>query len=154
MIFTPPMNIAERDKSLPSIFLAGSIEMGSAEDWQTTLGKFFVDKGYNVFNPRRIDWDSSWVQTYTNPQFYQQVHWELNALDKADQIIMYLDPATKSPISLMELGLHANSKKLVVICPEGFYRKGNVEAVCAIYDIRLYNSIDQFKKDYELSRLS
>lgn len=59
---------------------------------------------------------------------------------------MYLDPNTKSPISLLELGLHANSKKLWVVCPDGFWRKGNVEVVCSLYDIPLFNSLDELKK--------
>lgn len=142
MIFTPPQNIAVRDRRKKSVFLAGSIEMGVARDWQKDLGEWFLNKGFNVFNPRRTDWDSTWIQSYENPQFSQQVKWELNALDKSDWIVMYLDPGTKSPISLLELGLHANSKKLVVICPEGFYRKGNVEVVCSLYDIPLFSSIE------------
>jgi hypothetical protein len=146
MFYTPPQNIALRDRSLKSVFLAGSIEMGLAQDWQNELGKWFLSKNYNVFNPRRVDWDATWVQSYENAQFSQQVKWELNALDKADWIIMYLDPATKSPISLLELGLHANSKKLLVVCPDGFYRKGNVEVVCSMYDIPLFNSIDELKQ--------
>ena len=146
MIYLPPKNIALRDRSKKSIFLAGSIEMGKAEDWQKELGDWLVSKNYNVFNPRREDWDSSWSQTYENPQFSQQVKWELNSLDKSDWVIMYLDPQTKSPISLLELGLFAHSKKLLVVCPDGFWRKGNVEVVCSLYDIPLFNSIDEIKK--------
>lgn len=146
MIYLPPKNIATRDRNKKSIFLAGSIEMGKAEDWQKELGNWLMERNYNIFNPRRDDWDSSWSQTYEDPQFSQQVKWELNALDKSDWIIMYLDPLTKSPISLLELGLFANSKKLIVICPDGFWRKGNVEVVCSLYDIPLLNSIDELKK--------
>lgn len=146
MIYLPPQNIASRDRNKKSIFLAGSIEMGKAEDWQKELGNWLMERNYNIFNPRRDDWDSSWSQTYEDPQFSQQVKWELNALDKSDWIIMYLDPLTKSPISLLELGLFANSKKLIVICPDGFWRKGNVEVVCSLYDIPLLNSIDELKK--------
>ena len=146
MIYLPPKNIATRDRNKKSIFLAGSIEMGKAEDWQKELGNWLMERNYNIFNPRRDDWDSSWSQTYEDPQFSQQVKWELNALDKSDWIIMYLDPLTKSPISLLELGLFANSKKLIVICPDGFWRKGNVEVVCILYDIPLLNSIDELKK--------
>ena len=146
MIYLPPQNIASRDRNKKSIFLAGSIEMGKAEDWQKELGNWLMERNYNIFNPRRDDWDSSWSQTYEDPQFSQQVKWELNALDKSDWIIMYLDPLTKSPISLLELGLFANSKKLIVICPDGFWRKGNVEVVCILYDIPLLNSIDELKK--------
>ena len=120
--------------------------MGAAEKWQESLGDWLLEKNYNVFNPRREDWDSSWIQTYESPQFSQQVKWELNALEKSDIIIMYLDPNTKSPISLLELGLHANNKKLWVVCPDGFWRKGNVEVVCSLYDIPLFNSLDELKK--------
>lgn len=145
MIYLPPQNIALRCRSKKSVFLAGSIEMGVAEDWQSTIGKWFLSMGWNVFNPRRTDWDSSWIQSYENPQFNQQVSWELNALDKSDVILMYLDPNTKSPISLLELGLHATSKKLYVVCPDGFYRRGNVEMVCSVYDIPLFNTLEEFK---------
>jgi hypothetical protein len=146
MIYQPPQNIALRCRSKKSVFLAGSIEMGVAEDWQTIIGNWFLSLGWNVFNPRRTDWDSSWIQSYDNPQFNQQVSWELNALEKSDVILMYLDPNTKSPISLLELGLHASSKKLYVICPDGFWRKGNVEMVCSTYDIPLFNTLEEFKK--------
>jgi hypothetical protein len=145
MIYLPPQNIALICRSKKSVFLAGSIEMGVAEDWQSTIGKWFLSMGWNVFNPRRTDWDSSWIQSYENPQFNQQVSWELNALDKSDVILMYLDPNTKSPISLLELGLHATSKKLYVVCPDGFWRKGNVEMVCSVYDIPLFNTLEEFK---------
>jgi hypothetical protein len=141
-IFLPPSNIAKRSRSKKSVFLAGSIEMGKAEDWQRRMSEMLVSKDFNVFNPRRKDWDSSWVQTYKNPQFAQQVRWELNALDKADYIIMYLDPNTISPISLLELGLLAHCRKMIVICPDGFFRKGNVEVVCDIYDLPLLDSLD------------
>lgn len=148
MIFLPPQNIAHRDRSKKSIFLAGSIEMGLAEDWQKELGEWLIDKNYNIFNPRRADWDSTWNQTYEDPNFSQQVKWEMNALEKSDYIIMYLDPQTKSPISLLELGLHASSKKLFVVCPDGFWRKGNVEVVCSLYDIPLFNSLEELKTCY------
>lgn len=121
-----------------SVFLAGSIEMGAAVDWQTSIGEKF-DKGeYTVFNPRRDEWNSSWVQERKNPQFFEQVTWELAALEMASCIFLYFDPNTKSPISLLELGIFAHSKKLLVGCPDGFYRKGNVEIVCERYGIPFF----------------
>jgi len=146
--YTPPDNIALRPEGLKTVFLAGSIEMGVAENWQPDLANFFNNIGIGVFNPRRADWDSSWKQEYTNPNFYQQVRWELNALDKADAIIMYFDPNTKSPISLLELGLYASSGKVSVVCPEGFWKKGNVDVVCDVYNIPLYHSISELKKHF------
>ena len=141
-MYLPPENITFRNRFKKSVFLAGSIEMGKAEDWQAKLGGLLIIKDFNVFNPRRKDWDSSWIQTYTNPNFSQQVRWELNSLDKSDIIVMYLDPNTISPISLLELGLYAHTGKLVMVCPDGFFRKGNVEVVCDLYDIPLFNSIE------------
>lgn len=149
MIHTPPYNIAKRDSSKPHVFLAGSIEMGKAEDWQAIMGKFFVDHEWNVFNPRRADWDASWVQEYSNPTFVQQVNWELDSLDVSDLILMYFIPDTLSPISQMEFGLYAKSKKMYVVCPDGFWRKGNVEVVCSRENIPLFDNLDDFKIFFE-----
>lgn len=131
------------------IFLAGSIEMGLADNWQSkvveSLSRPRPSKNSEVFvflNPRRDDWDSSWEQTITNPNFKQQVEWELQGLEDADTILFYFDPLTKSPISLLELGLYAQSKKVIVCCPYGFWRRGNVEVVCHRYDIPLVDSLD------------
>jgi hypothetical protein len=71
------------------------------------------------------------------------VNWELNGLDKADYILMYFSPETKSPISLLELGLYAASGKLIVCCPEGFWRKGNVDIVCEKYGIQTVDTLDE-----------
>lgn len=142
-IYTSPENISFRDRFKKSIFLAGSIEMGKAEDWQKKLGDILLEKGFNTFNPRRKDWDASWISSYTNPQFSQQVRWELNALQKSDTIIVYIDPNTISPITLMEVGLHSQTGKLLIVCPDGFFRKGNIEVVCDIYDIPLFNTLEE-----------
>ena len=49
---------------------------------------------------------------------------------------MYFDPNTKSPVSLLELGLYAHTGKLRVCCPDGFWRKGNVDVICARFGIK------------------
>jgi len=116
-----------------SLFLAGSIEMGSAEDWQHKVTNALSDIEHLViFNPRRDDWDSSWLQDINNTPFRNQVMWELDALARADKIFMFFSPGTRSPISLLELGLFI-AKDIYVCCPEGFWRKGNVDIVCSVY---------------------
>ncbi|MGI9504054.1 MAG: nucleoside 2-deoxyribosyltransferase domain-containing protein [Geminicoccaceae bacterium] len=124
-----------------AVFLAGSIEMGTAEDWQAKAADELSSKGWVVLNPRRDDWDVSWEQSIKNPQFREQVEWELAALDLSEAAILYFSPGTKSPISLLELGLFADSGKLLVVCPEGFWRKGNVDIVCRKFDIPQFNSV-------------
>jgi hypothetical protein len=133
-------------KTNTKIFLGGSIEMGKAIDWQRELIERLKDEMITFLNPRRSDWDSSWTQEITNPQFKEQVDWELNGLETADIIVMVFDPNTMSPISLLELGLHASSEKMVVICPEGFWRKGNVDIVCEKHNIKQVKDIDELVK--------
>ena len=125
----------------PTIFLAGSIEMGAAENWQERIEREFENEEVTFFNPRRDDWDSSWSQD--GEQFNTQVNWELNALDDSDIIFMYFSPETKSPISLLELGLYADHRKMIVVCPDGFWRKGNVSVVCTRHSIPMFNTIEE-----------
>ena len=66
-------------------------------------------------------------------------------MEDATHIVMYFDPTTKSPISLLELGLHASSGKLTVCCPEGFWRKGNVDIVCKRYGVPMVKSLESFR---------
>lgn len=139
-ILKPPSSI-QIENTKPSVFLAGSIEMGRAEDWQAYITERL--SGFLIYNPRRDDWNPDWEQRIDNPPFKEQVQWELDALDKADAIIMYLSPGTYSPISLLELGLHATSGKLAVICPEGFWRKGNVDIVCERFHIIQLKNLDE-----------
>lgn len=155
-IIKPPHPITERNYRKISIFLAGSIEMGVAIDWQqSVIDRFYTEfPNVNIFNPRREEWDSSWVQSISNPQFYQQVNWELNALEKSEIIYLYFAPDTKSPISLLELGLFAHTGKMVVCCPEGFWRKGNVDIVCDRYNIPVFSDFEEsldFLKNFSIT---
>lgn len=139
----PPHTYAHIKK--PSVFLAGSIEMGAAVDWQRKVVEGLSDLDVLILNPRRDDWDSSWEQKITNAPFRGQVEWELDALDHADIIVVYYCADTKAPITLLELGLHAATEpeKLVVCCPEGFWRKGNVDIVCARYGVTQAGTLDE-----------
>ncbi len=121
----------------PSLFLAGSIEMGRASPWQAAVEAALRDRDVTILNPRREEWDDTWVQSITNPQFREQVEWELEAQERADRIALYFAPDTRAPVTLLEFGLFARSGKLCVCCPDGYWRKGNVEVVCARYGVPL-----------------
>jgi hypothetical protein len=133
-----------------SVFLAGSIEMGQAELWQAEVERSLAEEQVVILNPRRDQWDASWEQSIRNPLFRDQVEWELSGQELATVIAMYLAPATKAPITLLELGLFARSGKLVVCCPAGFWRRGNVEVVCSRYGIPL---VDDLRGLIDLVRL-
>lgn len=139
-----PPNSIEIPENYKSIFLAGSIDMGTAEDWQRRIIQHFNPTDTICFlNPRRKDWDNSWEQSIHNPQFYEQVNWELDGIEKADKVIFYFAPNTKAPITLMELGLNAHKGKSIVYCPEGYWRKGNVDIVCQRFSIQQVINLDE-----------
>ena len=146
-IFTAPESTIDSINYKYKIFLGGAIDMGEAEDWQKEATKLIIENDPNgevcIFNPRRDDWDSSWKQSINDPQFNQQVNWELDCLEKSTSIIMCLTKDSKAPISLLELGLFAKSNKVVVVCGKDFYRKGNIDIVCEKYDIIQYPTLEE-----------
>lgn len=145
-VFKPPHRpeVLSHDTS---VFLAGSIEMGVAQKWQDEIADLLIKEArYNIFNPRRDDWDSSWEQEISNEKFFEQVSWELDYLEKSDIIIFYFDPNTKSPITLMELGLSISIPAYkLVCCPKGFWRKGNVDVLCYRESIHQVETLEELK---------
>lgn len=130
------------DNGRVSVFLAGSIDMGAAVNWQAAVTEGLMDWDIDIYNPRRDDWDWTWEQSIDNPKFLEQVTWELDHLESADIICVNFDPNGKSPITLLEFGLFHN-KPMVVCCPKGFWRKGNVDIVCNRYNIILVETIEE-----------
>ncbi|MCI5050743.1 MAG: nucleoside 2-deoxyribosyltransferase domain-containing protein [Candidatus Pacebacteria bacterium] len=140
-IYKAPQDISKRNSKQKSIFLAGSIEQGKADNWQ----KYCEEKlsnTYTLFNPRRESWNPELKQDIEEKEFNTQVNWELDALEQADIIIMYLQPGTLSPISLLELGLMIKEKEILIICPEGFWRKGNVDIVAQRFNQKTFKSLE------------
>lgn len=124
-----------------SVFLAGTIDNGASIDWQSEVESELSDLDIVILNPRRDQWDSDWEQTIKNEQFKEQVEWELNGLDKVDQILIFFAANSKSPISLLELGLHASNNNLIIVCENGFWRRWNIEVVANRYNIPLYDNL-------------
>jgi hypothetical protein len=139
-VIKPPTQIV-LDGQLPSVFLAGSIEMGAAENWQAQVTTGLDDLDIVILNPRRQAWDASWEQSIRDPRFKEQVEWELSGLEQATLIAMYFAPQTKAPVTLLELGLTVDGGNLLVCCPEGYWRRGNVEVVCQRYGVPFFDSL-------------
>ena len=131
------------DDSRPRVFLGGSIDMGGAPDWQAAMTSALADMDVVILNPRRPDWNPNWRAEADEPEFRRQVEWELAALESADVIVMYFAPGTQSPISLLEMGLHARGGKLIVLAPEGFWRKGNVDITAQAYGVKQVQSLPE-----------
>ena len=131
----------------PSIFLAGSIDQGKAPNWSLEVTNCLRDVDCVVLNPRRTDWDSSWEQDINNAKFKEQVEWELKGLEEASFIALCFTKESQAPISLLELGLHVTSGKMVVCCPKGYWRKGNVDVVCSRYGVRVVEDFGEFCRE-------
>ncbi len=148
-IFAPnPVDLGAGDTDL---FLGGSIEMGLADNWQEGVAEGLSDLPDSVVlvNPRRKDWDSNCDQSGSNHQFRQQVEWELRGLDLSEHVLFYFAPGTKSPISLMELGLCcARPHRVLVCCPDGFWRKGNVDILCQRYGVPMFDTLSSLLDRY------
>ena len=114
--------------------------MGNSSDWQAEAADFFENSrgSWILFNPRQGSWDPN-----KKGEMDYQVNWELEHLEKADFILMNFLPDSKSPITLLELGLFAKSGKLDVVCTEGFYRYDNVRITCAKYGVPVYASLTE-----------
>lgn len=134
-----------------TIFLAGTIDMGNSADWQAALVKTFSSNEgrYILYNPRRSSF------TNTPEEMEYQVNWELDHLEKSDTIIMNILGSSKSPVTLLEMGLFMRSGKLLVACEPDYYRYSNVRITCAKYNVPLYNSLttlmsEEFGMDYQM----
>ncbi len=144
MVVIKPPAQCDFPADVTSVFLAGSIEMGAAEDWQSSISARLGGLGIVILNPRRDNWDPTWRQTRHDIQFRAQVEWELDGLDRASVVALWFVPESRAPISLLELGLTARRGKVGVGCPDGFWRKGNVEVICERFGIPLLADFDSF----------
>lgn len=140
VITSPEALPATHDR--PRVFLGGSIDMGNAPDWQAAMIAALRGETVDILNPRRPDWNPAWRPDADEPEFRRQVEWELAALDGADVIVLYFAPGSQSPVSLLEMGLHARSGKLILLCPPGYWRKGNVDITAARYGVEQVDSIE------------
>jgi hypothetical protein len=144
-VYPPNRTDKHRNPCMIDVFMAGSIEMGLAEDWQpiATAAIEDLEPVHRILNPRRADWDSTQAQRVDNPYFAEQVNWELDHIEQADVVYMYFDPNTKSPISMVEVGYilgmrreiksrspHLRATPLVIYCPDDFWRSGNMAVMC------------------------
>jgi hypothetical protein len=144
-VIYPPNPIPLNGK--PKVFLAGSIEMGKAEDWQAIVIRQLAGYDVNILNPRRPDWDSTWVQDESFAPFRDQVLWEQEGLHRAEITIFNFCADTKSPITLLELGIALGRIKqypyVHVCCPRAFYRHSNVAITCKFFGVNVHETLSE-----------
>lgn len=132
-----------------SLFLSGSTDAATTADWRAVVSRSLDHLPISIYNPLRPDWDSTWIPDISFEPFREQVEWELKMLESVDVIAVYFSPRSESPITLLELGLFTSTKKIVVACPKEFWRRGNVEIVCARYGVKMVENLDDLVEELE-----
>lgn len=128
----------------PSVIFYGSIS--PTTPWQAHLTAALSDLSITIINPICTAWDSTWVEDISDPRFVAQVEWEMDHGKLADVVVIHFVPGTQAPISLLELGMYAatyGGEKVVVCCPEGFWKRGNVRIACGRFGVECVESVEE-----------
>jgi hypothetical protein len=143
VIFAPSEEAPRHSKS---IFLAGTTSKVDITDWRETLSASLSKHPVTIYNPYRADWDSTWREDVNFTPYREQVMWELDKQAKADLVVVYFHPATQAPVSLLEFGLSAKVPgKVIAVCPEGYWKRGNVQIVSEVYGVELLDNFEKLK---------
>lgn len=126
-----------------SVFLAGTIDAGASVDWQTEFANQYSSCPILFYNPRNEKFSEE-------DDISKQINWELDHLDFCDVIVMNILGDSKSPITLLELGIYSKSNKLLVCCPPEFYRFDNVKIVCERLNIPRYDNIEDLHSKFRI----
>jgi Nucleoside 2-deoxyribosyltransferase like len=107
---------ANPDALEASLFLAGGIS--NCPDWQSRLLEALRDTDWVVFNPRRMDFDSSNFDLAR-----VQIEWEHRHLRLASAVAFWFPPQTLCPITLYELGAWSMTKKPLFVGVDPAYAR-------------------------------
>ena len=142
IVLTPPSINFETPSGYKKIFLAGSIEMGKAEDWQQKVITAVSDFEKVIYNPRRENFPINDPNASE-----QQIVWEFNHLRDSDIIIFWFSKGSLNPIVLYELGKWGNStnKPIFVGCDQEYERKLDVEIQTKLArgNIKIYSDLKE-----------
>ncbi len=139
----------EAPRGVKSIFLAGSTsKVDGGADWRETLSSSLARHPITIYNPHRADWDATWREDVDFAPYREQVLWELGRQAGADLVVVYFHPATQAPVSLLEFGLAAGAGpgRVIAVCPEGYWKRGNVQIVSRKLGVELLDDIGQLEE--------
>ena len=134
-----------------NVFLAGTIDMGNSIDWQ----QYVIDKlsstdvnpklTFNIFNPRRSNFND-----FSDEEISYQINWELDKFGgmdyNMDYILFNFASGSKSPISLLELGMCLSGihvSNVIVVCPKDYEKYLNVSLTCSRFGVKLLDTLDE-----------
>lgn len=108
----------EPSRWVKSVFLAGATSKVDTSDWGQVLSSALSKLLITIYTPFHPDWDSSWYEDIECRSFREQTLWELEKQAKGDFVVVYFQPATQAPVSLLEFGFSAQCHvKVIAVCP-------------------------------------
>ncbi|WP_165748396.1 nucleoside 2-deoxyribosyltransferase domain-containing protein [Cellulophaga sp. Z1A5H] len=137
MIFTSQVGLPIKESDQRYIFLAGSMASNQSVNWRNQVVNS-LPNSYQFLDPTNEHHD-----TLNALQMKKHVEWELDAMAMADIVLLNFLPNALSPISLVELGLYASSKKLYVVCPKAFYKSSYVVTLCERYHTPTFKTLQE-----------
>lgn len=148
MIYNSTITLPGEEGVKKRIFLAGSMDVNVTNTWRNSIVNELYNT-YDFFDPTIDNHDN-----LTDTQMRNHILWELKALELSDIVLLNLLPESKSPISLIELGMYVKTNKLIVVCPEEFYTSRYLEELCSYYKVDLYKSLLDFLNDFIRNNLN
>lgn len=140
MVYTSEAALPAANSDKELIFLAGSMGEDAQGTWRDRISNDLSDKFHfldpTCHNHASLDADG----------MKKHIQWELEAMELADIILLRFLPDAESPISLVELGLYTFSKKLIVVCPEGFYKYNYLNVLCEKYATPFLANLEEAKE--------
>lgn len=137
MIYTSKIPLPVKEGNKDYVFLAGSIDLKLKGNWRNKLIDIVGNKVHFI-DPTISNHDE-----LDDNQMKKHINWELDALNLADKVFLNFLPDSKSPISLIELGLYVRTPKLIVVCPDEFYQSRYIKTLCEKYKVTIFNDFNQ-----------
>lgn len=144
VIHRPPQKkIHSLDYTRHRVYLSGAM---TGEDWQSKFTNELDSLRVDVFSPR---YPSSHTVTPPDGLF----EWEIDHMSIANVIAFNFIPDEDCSSALIALGMYAKTDRIIVCCPDGFFKKGDIDALCNREDIPQVDSLDLLIK-WTIARIS
>ena len=134
-VYTAPAYIPR--ENIYTLFLAGAIDMGRAENWQQAVIAGLESRDdLIILNPRRVAFNNM------SPELAdEQMLWEFDALERANTVFMWFPGNSTAHTSFFEAGFYWQSGKLFVGADPQYHRYRYLQLMADRYRIELHSSL-------------
>ena len=154
-VVAPNENEEAQEKTI-SVFLAGSIEMGQARDWQNEMIGDEAECSLSsldiaIYSPRRLKFAKLKGEDGFPEAFKEQLDWEHKHLEGSSIISMFFwggwphekEIKRLAPVTMLELGEFCHSGRIIVGCEQTYPKRDNVEYVCKKHGITIVDTLEE-----------